>query len=150
MTMKSSLILMLAIFTLHAFVAAEEPTKTPVNEHVKFSITLKERSLKTGGAGNLLIRLQPKKGIHINLKPAISIAYDSTGIIARTDTPMIPATDTFLNTSKPIQQHIMLASGLKPGKAVIKGVVTYFYCSDAEGWCSRFKQSFELPVRVVK
>ena len=149
-TITSGVLVTIALFTLCAFAVADEPAKMPVNEHVKFTVSLKERKVKAGGAGNLLIRLQPKKGIHINLTPAITIAYDSAGIIARTEAPTIPVADTFLNTAKPIQQHVTLASGLRPGRGVIKGIVTYFYCSEAEGWCSRFRQPFELPVRVVK
>lgn len=148
--MKRFMTLTILLLAIYSFAAAGDTPKPVTNEYVKFKISLKEKSLKAGSTGNLLISLQPKKGIHVNLKPPIKITFDSTSALVRAGAPTIPVADTFLNSSKPIQQRVALAAGLKPGKAVVKGSVTYFYCSDADGWCSRFIQPFELAVNVVK
>ena len=148
--MRTCIILIIVLFTTSLVVVAGETKTLPTNEYVKFSVALKEKSLKAGRAGNLLIRLQPKKGIHINLKPAISMAFDTTGMNVHAGTPTIPKADTFLNISKPIQQPFTLDKNVKTGTVVLKGSVTYYYCSDADGWCSRFKQPFEIPVNITR
>ena len=148
--MRYCIILIIVLFTTSLFVVAGETKRLLTNEHVKFSVALKEKSLKAGTAGNLLIRLQPKKGIHVNLKPAPSIAFDSTSLIVHAGTLTIPKADTFLNALKPILQPITLDYSVKPGTVTLKGTVTYYYCSDADGWCSRFKQPFELSVNILK
>ncbi len=148
--MKYRIVLFIIFFTVTIAIVVRAQTPLQSNEHVKFSISLKEKSLRPGATGNLLVRLQPKRGIHINLKPPISIAIDSSAIIARAGTPDIPKADTFLNSSKPIKQPFTLTKNAKRGAAVLKGTITYFYCSDADGWCSRFKQPFEVMVKVAK
>lgn len=141
-----ALVLLLLISFISAVAGTAPGTQT--NKQVAFTASLKETSVKAGSAGTLLIRLRPQKGIHINLKPAITIIVDSTDGILRSGTPNIPKADSFLNTSKPIVQQIVLPAGLKKGKAFISGTVTYFFCSDAEGWCSRFAQPFKVPLTV--
>lgn len=137
-------------FTICSLAMAGGDNPSPANEYVKCAVTLKENSLRAGSRRNLLIALKPKAGIHVNIKPPIGIVLDSTGVIEKVESPMIPKADTLLNTSKPISQPIVVAKSVKPGAVTLKGTITYYYCSDAEGWCSRFKQPFELTVNVVK
>ncbi|HTK82595.1 MAG TPA: hypothetical protein VL633_09915 [Bacteroidota bacterium] len=140
-------LIVLVLVSFLSSVAGTAPD-TQTNKQVAFTAALKEKSVQAGSTATLLIRLRPQKGIHINLKPAISIIVDSTDGILRAGTPNIPQADSFLNTSKPIVQQVTLPAGLKKGKAFISGTVTYFFCSDAEGWCSRFAQPFKVPLTV--
>ena len=140
--------------TLALFIAAtlsfagESPASS--NEYVKCTVGLRQRMLKAGATGTILITLEPKKGIHINLTPPISVALDSTGVVVASSTRELPKVKTYLDTSKPIKYSFTLSGALKPGPQVISGVLTYFYCSDADGWCSKFKQPINLKIDVVK
>ncbi len=132
------------------FMTAIAGTPTTTNDYVKFSINVKEKSIKAGAQGTLQISLMPKKGIHINLVPPITIALDSEIIVTTVGKPSISKIDSFLNPQKPIEQSIHLPQKIKAGTIDIKGTITYFYCSDTEGWCSRFKQPFTATVSVRK
>ena len=124
----------------------------PENEHVKISISATPSELKAGAQAQLLISLKPKKGYHIVTTPPMEIKLDSVSgiqVIGKLQIPQSTNKD-YVETSKPIKQRITLASRLKPGTATIKGTLTYFYCSDAEGWCSKFKQPIELTIKIVK
>ncbi|MBI4548177.1 MAG: hypothetical protein HY707_09360 [Ignavibacteriae bacterium] len=127
-------------------------TIKPENQHVTFNITAKPSELKVGVQGRLLISLKPKQGFHIVIIPPMQITFDSLCGIQLIDKPDIPQTTNkeYVDTSKPITQKFALATTLKPGAATIKGILTYFYCSDAEGWCSKFKQPIELTIKVLK
>src|SRR5262245_43290960 len=105
--MKYCIISVILLLTASHIVVAWE---TPTNEYVKFTVALKEKSSRSGTTANLLFRLQPKKGIHINLKPPIKIVFDSTGTMVKAGKAVIPQADTFLNVSKPIQQPITLTA----------------------------------------
>ena len=122
----------------------------PSNSDVSFSATLKESSVKSGGSGTLLITLRPKNGIHVNLNPPITVTFDSNSIVATAGRLEVPKADTVLDASKPIKLPLRFSKTLKSGTATIRGTVTYFYCSEAEEWCSRFKQPFEVAVSVRK
>ena len=145
--MKNLIIIGICVFQI---AASPYSGIDPANEYVGFSISLKEKSVKAGGSGTLLISLQPQKGIHVNVNPPITIAFDSSDIVAPVGKLEIPRIDTLLNTSKPIKQTIRVSRQVKSGTAAIKGTITYFYCSESEGWCSRFKQPFDVAIKVKK
>ena len=140
----------LLIFT--AFQPGLSIEKAKSNEFVSFQIKLKEKSLKPGSSATVLISLQPKKGIHINLEAPTSIKLDSTEIVKATGNLLLPKDPKgkYLDVSKHIQQAISISKNAKPGIVTIKGVFTYFYCSDIEEWCSKFKQPFELTAKISK
>ena len=121
------------------------------NKFVSYHVTANQSSFKTGSKGTLLFDLQPQKGIHINIQPAPSFSIDTTsGFTSAGNLEIIKDSSTgFLSKQKPIKQSFLVPHNTKTGKATVRGVLTYYYCSDAEGWCSRFKQPVELTIEVV-
>ncbi len=113
---------------------------------------MKEKELKSGSKGTILISLRPKHGIHINLETPTSIKFDSSEAFKPTGDLTLPKNpkDNYLDTSKFIQQSITVSKSAKTGAMTIKGIFTYYYCSDEEGWCSKFKQPFELSAKISK
>jgi hypothetical protein len=142
----------LFLLTFSVFQDSVSAEKTKTNEHVSFQIRLKEKTLRPGSSATILISMQPKKGIHINLETPTTIKLDSSEMVKATGNLILPKNpkDNYLDVSRNIQQAISLSKDAKPGALMIKGVFTYFYCSDAEGWCSKFKQPFELTARISK
>ena len=120
------------------------------NPYVSCKFEVNKKSFRPGSKGELLITLTPVKGIHINLAPAITVELDSGGTIVKRGTAQIPGKEKFLDVTKSIRQPFFVSPSGGPAKVAIKGTITYYYCSDAEGWCSKFKQPFELSIIVVQ
>lgn len=141
----------IAIISSSFLLAGEKPPTT--NKFVKVEATVQQKQLHSGATGQLLFSVKPGKGIHVNIQPPLSVTLDDDSGATLSGT-MIFSTikrDTLelLDSSKPIKQSFTLTKQMKPGKIFLKGSFVYFYCSDAEGWCSRFKQPFNVEVTVT-
>ena len=137
----------LALLTGGATAFGEKPEE---NASVRCEVSMKQKSLKAGATAQILVSLQPKKGIHINLDQPIQIKLDSSEVIASVGKPMIPMVDTSYDASQPIRLPVTISKNAKPGKFALRGTVVYFYCSETEGWCSRFKQPINVQCTVTR
>jgi hypothetical protein len=142
-------LLFLLLLTASILVAGD---KSQTNEFVSVKVTLKKNIIKAGSTGELIVSLKPTNGIHINIDPPVTIKLDSTGIDISTSKMVVPAStkEKYLDITKPIKQEFTVAKTMRPGKTILKGIISYFYCSGSDGWCSRFKQPFEIPLTVTK
>ena len=142
--MKSILcIFVLFLLFQHALISGES-NKT--NDYVKVEFSVKLKVKKQGVSGELLINFKPKEGIHINLDPPVTVKFDSNSLAVSAGKLETSKIKEYLDASKPVKQRFTLSGNSKT--ALLKGVLTYFYCSAAEGWCSRFKQPFEINVKI--
>ena len=123
------------------------------NEFVAVDVRLEQPTGKAGGHGRIIISVKPKKGIHVNAVPPMDLRLEKGGIgtIAGKLEYSTVTRDTalYLDPSKSIKQSFSIAGTLKPGAVSLKGTFIFFYCSDAEGWCSRFKQPIDLKLTIV-
>ena len=145
-------IITFALLLFISFSPGTDKSKPVQNKDVQFKSTVVEKTLRPGATGTLQITLTPSKGIHVNVEPAMSLQIDSTGAVTQVDKPAIVKDEKkgTLDASKPVTVKFTLAKTVKPGPLTLKGSFTYFYCSDAEGWCNRFKQPVEVKVTVSK
>lgn len=146
--MKSAFFLLL--FAVSFAIAGDKPA---TKEYVAVKVTVKEKSLKPGATGTLLISLKPEDGIHINLTPPMSAKVDTGTAFALTGTMKAPAKSdnaAYFDWSKKIEQPFTVSKSVKPGKLMLKGTFAYFFCSDAEGWCNRTKTPFEVSIAIGK
>lgn len=150
--MKYRIIAITVLFFVSALLTAGGPPPSE-NKYVKFSASLKQDKLKAGSKGLLLIKLEPQSGIHINLQPPMSLKLEDTSAVrlgSKLEFSKIKKdTSEFLDASKPITQPFMIVKDAKPGVATLTATLTYFYCSDADGWCSRFRQPVDMKINVV-
>lgn len=149
--MKPGITLIVALIAFAMYAISSEKPATE-NQYVKFSAALKRPTMAKGSTGELLITLRPQKGIHVNLEPPVSVTFDSAAPVEPSGKVEVPkmAKHPYLDTAKAIVQRFKLAKR-EPGSSVtLKGILTYFYCSDAEGWCSKFRQPFAVSVTVTK
>ena len=140
------------VFSLFMLVSSVDKSKPNDNKFVKFEIKTVEQSFKSGSTGTMQIFLKPIKGIHINLDPPMSLNLDKSEAISKIEklnTPKDKKND-FLDASKPVSAKFAVAKNSKPGTIKLKGTFTYYYCSDAEGWCNRFKQPVEFSIKITK
>jgi hypothetical protein len=147
-------LILLPFLLIFASLLAVGGPPPPENQYVKFRASVRQPHLRAGAKGLLLIKLEPQAGIHINLEPPMTLKLaDSTTITlgpAMEFSTIKKDTLRFLDASKPIRQSFIVLKRAKPGAATLSATLTYFYCSDADGWCSRFKQPVDVKVQVVK
>ena len=149
--MKSStLIIIISLLTFNLTLIAGESPK--INEFVKCEISVKQKSMKAGATGELLISLKPKDGIHINLDPPLTLKLDSSVAYSLVGKPIFSKTNKseYIDIAKPIKQSFTLSKKIKPGLVQLKGTLSYFYCSGSDGWCARFKQPIDISVKVIQ
>jgi len=149
--MKPGILTAIAVLALAPLAVSSEKPATE-NQYVKFSAALKQPTMAKGSTGALLITLRPQKGIHIVLEPPVSVTFDSAAPVEPSGKVEVSkmAKHPYLDTAKAIVQRFKLAKR-EPGSTVtLKGILTYFYCSDVEGWCSKFRQPFAVSVTVTK
>ena len=147
---KLLLLFLLGNFSSLFLVAGDKSTAS--NEYVKINTVVKEHSLKAGAKGTLLFTFIPKKGIHINIEQPMSLKLDSAALVSRVGDLVVPqsAKKEIMNDKKPVKQAFTISTNVNPGEIHIKGILTYFYCSDEEGWCSRFKQPIDVTLTIKK
>ncbi len=90
----------------------------------------------------LTIILKPVDKIHINSEPTLSIKFNDP-LIEILEIKFDKTEKNYIDTRKPI--IVKLKPKVKNLKS-LSGELTYFYCSEAEGWCSKFTERFEVKL----
>jgi hypothetical protein len=149
--MKSLLLILLALIIVPK-TAVSGATPTRQNPWVRSAISVVPAKVHAGSAVNLKVLLTPKAGIHIVVQPPIGVTLDSSAVVASAAKPEVPVAkdNEHLDSAKPITVAVTLAGNVKPGKVSVKGMLVYYYCSDAEGTCNKFKEPFEVRLNVVR
>ena len=120
------------------------------NKHVTVEIKAPEKISLTKEA-ELAFFLTPVEGIHINTTPVFEIVLEKNSQFeVKGKARFVKDENDYLDIDKPVEFLIKTKSGTKTGKQTVKGKLNYFYCSDAEGWCNRFSQPFEMSIDVTK
>ena len=118
------------------------------NRSVTVEITLKEATLASGAAGEMAISFAPAAGIHVNSTPAPEFTLDSSSLASLSGRLTFPKGTQYLKPASAVKQRFQLSRGAKPGPVTLKGTLTYYFCSDKEGWCSKYKQPVEIALTV--
>jgi hypothetical protein len=118
------------------------------NKSVAVEISLADTVVAAGDTITMAVRFRPVEGIHINLQPPLDFKRDTSSGAALAGSLVLPKGEPYLNTNAPVVQRFVVPRGAKPGRLSLNGMLTYFYCSDKEGWCSKYKQPVELSVTV--
>jgi hypothetical protein len=120
------------------------------DEYVTVEVRPVPSSMHPGSSGIIELHFQPADGIHVNADPPITFSLDSAGVVNLKGKPVMSAdTSTgYLSTTAPVKQTITLGKHAAQGRVTVKGTVTYFFCSDNEGWCNRRKQPVEFTILV--
>ncbi len=134
----------LACFTpAPAQVAAPDP-------HVRITVSALSDTLAPGSASELRIDFKPSKGFHVNAVPPMAVEFDSGSAALHGGKIVIPS-DTatgYLDPGLPVRQPFSLSKSPGRGRSTLAGTLTYYYCSDEEGWCRRERLRFAVPVSV--
>jgi hypothetical protein len=122
------------------------------NTHVRSEIRLASTTMTRGGTGEIILYLRPNEGIHINTNPAMEFEFEKQSSVHFLSITSLPtnAKTGYLNAEQPIKYSFTLDKNISKGKHSIRGIVRYFFCSDAEGWCNRFVQPIDLRYTVTR
>jgi len=118
--------------------------------NVGIAAALSRDTLSPGAGAEVLFTFKPKKGFHVNAVPPMAVAFDSAAPAKNGGKIVIPS-DTatgYLKPASPVRQPFSLSAGAKKGRSELKGVLTYYYCSDTEGWCRKENLRFSVPLTV--
>lgn len=121
------------------------------NDLVGINFSLNQKEFKAGGAGYFLISFKPKKGIHITTDPPFHVSLDTAGkIFSLGKVEFSQDASGYVDPQKSVLQRFTIAKTTPPGSYELKGILTYYYCSDEAGWCSKFKQPIHLTFTLTK
>ncbi len=121
------------------------------NEYVRLEVRSTFAEIRPGASGVIEFRFYPADGIHVNIEPPVEFAPDSAAPVILRGKPVMTmdARTGYLSTTVPVTQQVALGQNVVEGPFTVKGTVTFYFCSDAEGWCNRQKQPVEFTI-VVK
>ena len=112
---------------------------------------------RPGADGAIAVTFSEKDpDVHVNQEPAPRLKLDPSQAVLigkqppppSRVTPFDPATAKYLDPKVPVRFPAALAPGAPKGPHTVKAVVTYFYCSEREGWCRKGSAEVEVPVTV--
>ena len=141
----------LALWVMTLLSAGTTGGASPENKYVKVEITVVPQALRPGNEGELLARFSPIEGIHVNVDPPVEFRFDSAQVLVLKDDIDLPLDKEtgYLDHASPARQTFVVPTNSPPGEYLIKGKIVYYYCSDEEGWCTRFTQPLELTLKVT-
>jgi len=139
-------------------------TTAPAQEAEEVKITAKavQDTVRAGRETKFVFQMQPAEGFHVNVEPQIKLALLETKDFTPVAEKFTPAADAKTLTTEdgykifdpkhtqPVTFAVKVAKSLKPGKYPVKAKLTYFFCSDKDGFCSFKNQEFVFNLVVVK
>ena len=122
------------------------------NQYVGIEVAVSSQTVKSGESAEIRLQFLPADGIHINATPAIEFTLDSSDVFVLKGRAIqqSDALTGFLSTSVPVRQLVGIAPKASTGVQSLRGTLVYYYCSDVEGWCMRFRQRVELPIMITE
>ena len=137
---------------LSSWLMAQQGADPGLVSHVKVYASLSKQTFKSGETGELRLTFSPEEGYHINANPPVEFTIDSGKVVLLKGelTQTVDRSNGYLSTRSPVRQTLYVPSTVAPGVHVMKATVTYYYCSDLEGWCVRFRQPVLLSFTLVR
>ncbi|GEM_PF-1123019 len=153
--MKMSIFLIAVLFYAKATIAQE-------GEEVKITVQAVNDTVRAGRETKFIFNMQPAEGFHVNVEPQIKLVLLETKDFTPVAEKFTPAAGAKTLTTEdgykifdpkhaqPVTFAVKVAKGLKPGKYPVKAKLTYFFCSDKDGFCSFKSREFVFNLVVVK
>jgi hypothetical protein len=123
-------------------------------------VSVDARFLPPGSANDaaaIAVTLTPKdRAIVVNERPAPRLSLDpgQTVLIDKqlprlsSGAPVDPAQARYLDPRIPVRFPVALAPSAPRGTHLVRGSVTFYYCSKSEGWCKKGTSEIAVDVTV--
>ncbi len=119
------------------------------NEYIKIELRQPEK-ISIATSGEIAFVFEPVTGIHINTTPLFELKVEKDSPFEVVGKARFQKNEKeYLDLKKPLEFSIKAKKGTKTGFQNLKGKLNYFYCSDKEGWCSRFSQVIDVAIEVT-
>lgn len=151
-----------AYFLLACFFLLSFNQEGVAGEDVKITAKAVKDTVRVGKEAHLLFEMKPNDGLHLNVVPAITLELiDAKNFTLRAKKFTPDSTNKTLTTkdgyeifdphhAQPVSFAVQVEKSVKPGRYPLKAKLTYYYCSDAEGWCRFTNEEFVFNLVVVK
>jgi hypothetical protein len=112
---------------------------------------------KGGAEAAIAVTLTPEAdGIVINEKPAPQLGLDPLQTVLVDKQPpraagsgeSDPSQAKYLDPLVPLRFPVAIAPGAARGTHMVRGTVTFYYCSKVEGWCKKGTSAIAVNVSV--
>ncbi len=138
-------ILLLVLLLTSLRVSAQIITDNP---SMLLEVTSSHNAAPADSLVTITLKFRPSPDIHMPKEPGVSIAIDS-GSCLRVLSPLQQPIDSgtgYLNVNEPMSVDCVILPSTPAGHAVAGAVITYYFCSDSEGWCKKWSQHVSLAV----
>ena len=105
-------------------------------------------SLVAGERTEIRFTIVPPAGIHVPDFPLPEFRPDSSCPAAIEGDPILDRQSG--GGAVVIRQTVIIDKGAAAGRQALRGILVYYYCSDAEGWCRRAKKGMMFPMTVTR
>jgi hypothetical protein len=112
-----------------------------------FDVTAQFRATKAG-AGEVSVTFAPKDpDVHINTTPPpkLKLEADQKVLALKAEPRPAPAEEKYLDTMFPVVFPVSVLAA--PAGQTVKGSLTYYYCSQRQGWCRKGTAALDIPVK---
>jgi len=125
---------------------------TADNRYVTVNAALAPDTVRSGDTMQVLLTFHPAAGIHIAAEPPVSFSPDTAfpGALAGPISRTVDTASGSLVAAFPVREAIQVAVGTAPGIHYLRGTVVCFCCSDAEKWCTKFRQEVSVAFVVTR
>ncbi len=120
------------------------------NRHVAVEVSVEPTTLKPGATGEIRIQFQPNDGIHVNAEPPTQLKFADGSAITLIGDPTVPTDSTtgYVDVTRPLTYTFGVDRDAPSGRINVNGTLVYYFCSDKEGWCLRWKADVALTLSV--
>jgi hypothetical protein len=129
----------------HSTVASDSGTRAEVR--------LARTRVAPGDTTQLLVTFHLGEGIHINAEPPvdIEIVTPDSGVATIGAPVLAEALESgALDLTTPVRQAVSIPRMQPEGPVPLRVAVSYFYCSDEEGWCKMQTDTSSVSVIVTR
>ena len=110
-----------------------------------------EKAISGGGSGEVIVSLDVRDGYVINRVPQMQLKLEEVDGLALVETNMIASSEDPKSTDDyyvDVPNFNVEVEAAKAGEYKIPGELVYFFCSVADGFCSRQIVDVNVPVTV--
>ncbi len=138
-------------------VAAEGSGKALPKEPARIEVSVSPQAARAGGEARVTVRLNPADGIKINKYPKIKLKVPGQeGLVLSAEVAVgnaePPPPDhiegNYFKTVDPVELTLRLDPKASAGEHKVSGLLSYFYCVAASGFCAPAKVPVTIPLLV--
>jgi hypothetical protein len=115
-----------------------------------FAVSAEFRPGKGASTGEIAVTFTPRDpDVNINATPPPQLKLDANQrvLAEKPVAKRAPGEEKYLDTTFPFVFPVAVL-GAVHGEQIVKGSVTYYYCSHRAGWCRKGVADLEIPVKA--